>query len=30
MDIMYLSLTEWNEENSPIVHAAKQQGISVQ
>jgi len=30
MDIMYFSLAEWNEEKSPIIHAAKQQGVSVQ
>lgn len=30
VDIMYFSLSEWNEEKSLIISAAKEQGMSVQ
>jgi predicted nucleotidyltransferase len=30
VDIMYFSLSEWNDDKSIIISAAKEQGISVQ
>jgi len=30
VDIMYFSLSEWNDDKSIIINAAKEQGVSVQ